>query len=93
MGEILSFGVLPSHRDRRDDATGLKISQYLFERAVLELKRDGVTTLQMLVNRQNLQAPLFYKFYSATMKESTLGAADHYVCRMDLAGFTSSLQT
>ncbi len=92
LGEILSFGVLPSHRDRRDDATGLKVSNYLFERAVLELQREGVTALQMLVHQRNLLALLFYKSYGATMVHSTLGPANHYACRIDLAGFNSSLQ-
>jgi ribosomal protein S18 acetylase RimI-like enzyme len=62
VGQILSFGVLPTYRDfgfvRR---TGLKIGVDLLKRGILALEARGVREIRAAVETQNLEAQLFYR--------------------------------
>jgi ribosomal protein S18 acetylase RimI-like enzyme len=90
-GEILSIGVLPSYRTHRDDATGLKASQYLFETAAMALKREGATALQIFVEKTNERGLRFYGSYGVSVEETPTCPEGHMVCRMDLASLRSPL--
>lgn len=60
--EILSFGVLPEFRDRKFfQQTGIKISLDLMDAMICELSGDGVDTIRVVVDEDNLQARLFYQ--------------------------------
>lgn len=60
--EILSFGVLPEFRDRKFvQHTGIKISLDLMDAMICELSGDGVDTIRVVVDEDNLQARLFYQ--------------------------------
>jgi len=90
-GEILSIGVLPSYRGLHDDATGLKASHYLFEKAAMALKREGATTLQIFVEKENARGLRFYRNYEVTVEETPTCPEGHLVCRLDLASLRSPL--
>jgi len=62
MGEILSFGVLPQYRSRRFIAeTSLKIGTILMESAVQQLASRGTTRIRAIIDKDNLEAKLFYR--------------------------------
>ncbi len=63
MGEMLSFGVLETYRSRsfvRD--TGISIGVDLLERATAQLRRAGKQRVRAIVDKDNLEAQLFYRF-------------------------------
>ena len=61
-GELLSFGVLPEFRSRRFiKETALLVSSDLLEVAVRQLTDLGKTKLRAIVDKDNLEAQLFYR--------------------------------
>jgi ribosomal protein S18 acetylase RimI-like enzyme len=90
-GEILSIGVLPKYRELRDDATGLRASHYLFEKAALAMIDEGATALQIFVEEDNARGLRFYRSYDVTVEQTPACPEGHVVCRLDLASFESQL--
>lgn len=62
VGELLSFGVLPQFRSRGFlKETGLYIGSDLAEAAVKQLRHGGKSRIRAIVDKDNLEAQLFYR--------------------------------
>ena len=61
LGELLTFGVLESHRKMVDPESGEKISTFLFKESFRRLKANGVEVVQLVAFRDNLAAQTFFK--------------------------------
>ena len=63
MGEMLSFGVLEAYRSRAFvRETGISIGVDLLERATAQLRAAGKQQVRAIVDKDNLEAQLFYRF-------------------------------
>ena len=92
MSEILSIGVLPSHRGLRDDATGLRASQYLFEKAAAAMLAEGATTLQIFVEKENERGLRFYRSFGVRIEETPACPPGQLACTLDLPSFEPKLR-
>jgi ribosomal protein S18 acetylase RimI-like enzyme len=63
MGELLSFGVLPAYRSRAFiRQTSIQVGVDLLKRAVAQLQDRRKTHIRAIVDKDNLEAQLFYRF-------------------------------
>ena len=83
-GELLSFGVLPAHRQARDPRTGLRISNVLFEHAIATFRDRGFARFRWNLERDNKAAMLFYLSYGATAEESQAAWPSDYRLTLNL---------
>ncbi len=83
-GELLSFGVLPAHRQARDPETGLRISNVLFDHAIAKFRDRGFTRLQWNLEGDNKPAMFFYLSYGATATKSETAWPSDYRLTLDL---------
>lgn len=64
MGELLSFGVLPQYRSRSFvRKTSIHVGADLLARAVSQLAAAGKTSIRAIVDKDNLEAQIFYRFH------------------------------
>jgi len=68
-GEMLSFGVLDSCRDIRDESTGLRIVNILFDSAISYFRSKGFKKMYGEIRKSNLPSLLLWKSYGAVPEE------------------------
>lgn len=84
-GEMLSFGVLKMHSDLRDEITGLRVSNLLFENAIDYFKREGTVRIQAEVERDNKPSLLFWTTYGASIEDYAWGRGGNCLMTLDLS--------
>lgn len=83
-GEMLSFGVLESYKYLRDEATGLRISNLLFERAIDYFKKEGLLRMQGEIKRKNKPSLLFWYSYGGIIKDYNWSKRGEYLVSIEL---------
>jgi ribosomal protein S18 acetylase RimI-like enzyme len=78
VGELLSFGVLPGFTRVKDEKSGLRVPNLLFENAVRALRDDGVEKIVFWVLRSNRPMLLFYQSYGIAFRHAPV-AREHLV--------------
>lgn len=71
VGELLSFGVLDRYRSAKFvRSTGIRLSQHLFDAAIVVLKSRGVRRIRSVVDQDNIETKIFYSANGWTIGHS-----------------------
>jgi ribosomal protein S18 acetylase RimI-like enzyme len=85
LGEYLSLGVLPEYAQARDEKTGLRIPNLLFERVIEYFGRHGFKEILLMIRKTNKKSQMFYHSYGAAMKSVDFVPADCYLMAVKVA--------
>jgi len=83
-GEVLSFGVLAPYRNLKDEVTGLRISNLLFERIIAYFKDQGFERIQGEIKKDNKPALFFWRSYGASICHSDWCNKGSYLASIEL---------
>lgn len=61
VGELLTFGILASHRQQIDPTSGMRLAAHLFRVAMTRLRDRGLAVAQLVALKDNLPAQAFFK--------------------------------
>ncbi len=84
-GEVLSFGVLEKYKSLKDTATGLRISNLLFENSLKYFKNEGFSFVRGEIQKKNLLSLLFWQSYKAVLSEKTPKERPFFTVNIDLS--------
>lgn len=83
-GEMLSFGVLEPYGNVRDETTGLRISNLLFERALAYFKKEGFVRIRGEIKKDNKPSLLFWSLYGGVIKDHRWSKQSYYLVSIEL---------
>ncbi len=84
VGELLTFGILESHRQEIDPASGLRLSAHLFRAAMKRLRDRGLAVAQLVALKDNTPAQAFFRKNGGTVDPAGYLFDDSDVIRFDL---------
>ena len=84
IGEILSFGILSDYGAVRDEFSGLRVTNLLFERVLDYLKDRQVTHMEGEIKKDNKPSLLLWQSYGGIIMHDTCSKGDQYLVTVRL---------
>lgn len=84
-GEYLSLGILPEAAQERDERTGLRIPEMMFESVIRYFKAHGFKEILLMIRKTNKKSQMFYHSFGAVMKPADFVPPDCYLMTVKVA--------
>ena len=84
VGELLSFGILESHRQEVDPGSEMRLPAHLFRVALTRLRDRGLAVAQLVTDKDNLPAQAFFMMNGGTVDPTGYCFDDSILFKFDL---------